>query len=80
MSVAKVAITLDRDILTIVDRLVRQHLFPSRSRVIQQAVEEKIAKLESNRLARECAKLDPEFEKAMADEGLSSEVESWPEY
>jgi len=80
MSVAKVAITLDRDILTTVDRLVRQHLFPSRSRVIQQAVEEKIAKLESNRLARECAKLDPEFEKAMAEEGLSSEVESWPEY
>jgi len=80
MSVAKVAITLDRDILTTVDRLVRQHLFPSRSRIIQQAVEEKIAKLESNRLARECAKLDPEFEKTMAEEGLSSEVESWPEY
>ncbi len=80
MSVAKVAITLDREVLTTVDRLVRQHLYPSRSRVIQQAVEEKIAKLESNRLARECAKLDPEFEKAMAEDGLSSEVESWPEY
>ena len=80
MSVAKVAITLDRDLLTTIDRLVRQHIFPNRSRVIQQAVEEKVAKLESNRLARECAKLDPDFEKAMAEEGLSNEVESWPAY
>ena len=80
MSVAKVAITLDRDLLTTIDRLVRQRVFPSRSRAIQQAVEEKVAKLESNRLARECAKLDPDFEKAMAEEGLSNEVESWPVY
>lgn len=80
MSVAKVAITLDRNMLATIDRLVRQHRFPSRSRIIQQAVEEKIAQLESNRLARECAKLNPEFEQAVAEEGISSEVESWPEY
>ena len=80
MSAAKVAITLDRELLITIDRLVRQHVFPNRSRVIQQAVEEKIAKLESNRLARECAKLNREFEKAMAEEGLSDEVESWPVY
>ncbi len=80
MTVAKIAITLDRDMLITIDRLVRQQQFPSRSRIIQQAVEEKIAKLESNRLARECAKLDPDFEKSLAEEGISSEVESWPEY
>lgn len=72
MTVAKIAITLDRDMLTTIDRLVRQQQFPSRSRIIQQAVEEKIAKLESNRLARECAKLDPDFEKSLAEEGMSS--------
>ena len=80
MSVAKVAITLDRDLLQTVDRLVRQHIFPSRSRVIQQAVVEKIARLESNRLARECRKLDPKIEQAMAEEGMAGEVESWPAY
>lgn len=33
-----------------------------------------------NPLARECAKLDPEFEKAIAEEGLSVELNEWPEY
>ena len=32
------------------------------------------------RLADECAKLDPKFEKALAEEGLGLELESWPEY
>jgi hypothetical protein len=31
-------------------------------------------------LARECAKLDPEFEKALADEGLDADLRGWPEY
>jgi hypothetical protein len=31
-------------------------------------------------LARECAKLDPAFERAMAEEGMSAEVTEWPEY
>jgi hypothetical protein len=48
--------------------------------VIQSAVKEKVAKIESNRLARECFKLDAKSEQKMAEEGMSSEVESWPEY
>jgi len=36
--------------------------------------------LERGRLARECAKLDREFEVAMAEEGLSVESGDWPEY
>jgi hypothetical protein len=31
-------------------------------------------------LARECAKLDPKYEAALAEEGMSSEAEQWPEY
>jgi len=42
-----------------------------RSQAIQQAVEEMLARLERSRLTRECAKLDPAFEKALAEEGLS---------
>lgn len=80
MSTAKVAITLDKKTLVRLDRLVKSRAFPSRSRAIQEAVEEKLGKLDRNRLARECSKLDIEFEKAMAEEGSSSELEEWPEY
>jgi hypothetical protein len=55
-------------------------MFPSRSTAIQEAVEEKLDRLERSRLARECSKLDPEFEKAMAEEGMSEELSEWPEY
>jgi metal-responsive CopG/Arc/MetJ family transcriptional regulator len=80
MSVAKVAITLDQSLLVALDRLVRQHGFPSRSWIIQQAVEDKVARIESNRLARECAKLDRHLEQAIAEEGMGEEMESWPAY
>jgi Arc/MetJ-type ribon-helix-helix transcriptional regulator len=80
MAVAKIAITLDQDVLIEVDRLVRRHVFPSRSRAIQEAVGEKIRRLAHNRLARECAKLDPKAEQALAEEGMSGEVAAWPEY
>jgi len=80
MRTSKVAITLDKETLTKLDRLVQARLFPSRSRAIQEAVEEKLRKLDRTALARECSKLDPEFEKAMAEEGFSSELDEWPEY
>ena len=80
MSTTKVAITLDENILRQLDRLVKNRVFENRSRAIQEAVREKLSRLERDRLARECAKLDRKFEQAMAEEGLSVEVEEWPEY
>lgn len=80
MAVAKVAITLEQDILSDLDRLVKWHVFPNRSRAIQEAVREKVERLSVNRLARECAKLDPKTEQAWAEEGMSKEVSLWPEY
>ncbi len=80
MSRSKVAISLDESTLDRLDRLVKESVFPSRSQAIQEAVEEKLARLERGRLARECAKLDPSFEKALAEEGLSEELSRWPEY
>ena len=68
MAVSKIAISIDQRTLKKLDRLVRNRTFPSRSRVIQDAVEEKLKKIEKGRLARECAKLDPDFEKALAEE------------
>ena len=80
MSTAKVAVSIDEETLTRLDRLVRTRVFPSRSRAIQTAVEEKLERLERTRLAEECAKLDPRQERAMAEEGLGGELGDWPEY
>lgn len=77
---AKVAVSLDESTVERLDRLVREAAFPSRSQAIQEAVDEKLSRMERNRLARECAKLDPEFEKSMAEEGLSEDVTEWPAY
>ncbi len=71
MAKSKVAISLDECTLDQLDQLVKKAAFPSRSRAIQEAVEEKLARLNRSRLARECTKLDPAFEKALAEEGLS---------
>jgi metal-responsive CopG/Arc/MetJ family transcriptional regulator len=80
MSKAKIAITIEAPILARIDRLVAEHVFSSRSQAIEAAVEEKIERLEQGRLARECAKLDPASEKTLAEEGLSQELDEWPEY
>ena len=80
MAASKIAISIDQGTLKKLDRLVKSHTFPSRSRAIQDAVEEKLKKLEKGRLARECSKLDPDFEKALAEEGFADEVTRWPEY
>lgn len=77
---AKVAISLDVQTLDRLDRLVRDEVFPNRSQAIQKAVDEKIERAERGRLARECAKLNPAFEKTLAEEGLSEELAEWPEY
>jgi len=62
MATAKIAISLDEGTVKRLDHLVKNRIFPSRSKVIQDAVEEKLKKMGKGRLARECAKLDPEFE------------------
>ncbi|MDR3556145.1 MAG: ribbon-helix-helix domain-containing protein [Syntrophobacteraceae bacterium] len=80
MASAKIAITMDEITLRRLDRLVKDRVFPNRSKAIQDAVEEKLQRLERNRLARECAKLDPNAEKAMAEEGMEEELERWPQY
>ena len=59
---------------------MRAHLFPSRGHAIQEALEEKLDRLQHRRLARECAKLDPAVERAFAEEGMRQDTASWPEY
>ena len=80
MARTKIAISLDEHTLRRLDQLVTEAVFPSRSQAIQIAIEEKLVRLEGSRLARECAKLDPAFEKALAEEGLSEGAMTWPAY
>jgi metal-responsive CopG/Arc/MetJ family transcriptional regulator len=80
MSTTKIAITLDDKTVNRLDQLVKNRVFPNRSKAIQEAVEEKLQRLERSRLARECAKLDPGFEKGLAEQGMSEELAQWPEY
>jgi Arc/MetJ-type ribon-helix-helix transcriptional regulator len=80
MSAAKIAITIEEGLVEQVDRLVREHVYPNRSRAIQDAVADKLRRMDRGRLARECAKLDPKFEQALAEEGIGSEIAQWPEY
>jgi hypothetical protein len=35
---------------------------------------------DGDRLACECAKLDPQFEQQLADEGLAGDFRQWPAY
>jgi Arc/MetJ-type ribon-helix-helix transcriptional regulator len=80
MSTAKIAVSMDQETLKQLDRLVAQGVFPSRSRAIQQAVQDRLMRISRDRLARECSKLDPEAEAQLAEEGLAGEVDQWPEY
>ena len=80
MSVAKIAISLDERVVRRLDGLVRKGVFPSRSKAIQEALENQLGRLDRSRLAVECSKLDPSQERAVAEEGIHYEVEQWPEY
>ncbi len=70
MGRARIAITLDERVVGRIDRLVRSKAYPSRSRAIERAIEEKLKCLDRSRLARECARLNPPSERALAEEGL----------
>jgi metal-responsive CopG/Arc/MetJ family transcriptional regulator len=80
MSTAKIAISIEEDVLGKPDRLVSSKVFPNRSKAIQEAIKGKLSRVNRSCLARECAKLYPSVEKAIAEEGFSREIEEWPEY
>jgi metal-responsive CopG/Arc/MetJ family transcriptional regulator len=80
MGSAKIAISLDRKALLRLDRLVRGGAAPSRSKLIQEAIEEKLRRLDRRRLAVACAKLAPKSEQSLADEGLAEDLAAWPPF
>lgn len=80
MRKTKIAIILDEQFIEDIDRLVSERVFQNRSQAIQEAVEEKLKRLKRTRLAKECTKLNITFEKAMAEEGLTEDLNQCPEY
>ena len=76
MAAAKVAITLDTQVLRTVDQWVRQGRYPNRSQAIQAALREKMERWKRTRLVEELDKLDIAAERALADEQLSGDT--WP--
>ena len=81
MASAKIAVSLNKETVERLDRLVSAGVYPSRSRrAIQEALEERLDRLSRDRLSKESAKLDPAYESALAEEGMVSETEQWPEY
>lgn len=80
MGSAKVAITIDEEMLSQVDRWVTEGRYPNRSQAIQAAVREKLDRSRRRRLAEEAAKLDRKEERELAEEGFAAESEKWPAY
>lgn len=80
MSVAKVTVSIEADLLEQLDRLVSERVFPNRSQAVDTAVKEKIARLNKTRLIRACEMLDPAEEQAFAEIGVSEDLSEWPEY
>jgi metal-responsive CopG/Arc/MetJ family transcriptional regulator len=81
MGSAKIAISIDNQYLKRLDCFVGGlHGFKSRSQAIQYGVIQALEHLEHSRLAKECSKLDINFERTMAEEGLVEDLKEWPEY
>ena len=71
MSMKKIAITVDENILLHLDSIVSEGLYPNRSKIIQAAIDDKLLNLQKTRLFVESAKLSKSEEQAIA-EGLGS--------
>ena len=74
----RITIAVDVHVLAEIDRLVREGMYPNRSRAFETAVKERLERLRHSRLAREAARLDRAEEQALAEEGYAEG--QWPEY
>jgi metal-responsive CopG/Arc/MetJ family transcriptional regulator len=80
MATTKVVISLDSKLLQQLDRLIADRVFPNRSQAVQDAIRDKLDGLGRARLAGECAELEVQAERQLADEGLVRDAAEWPDY
>ena len=79
MGKTKVAVTIDAGVIIKIDQLVEKRVFANRSQAIEEALYEKIERIEHRWMAEKCAKHDPVEERQLAEEGMTGEIETWPE-
>ena len=72
MSAARIVITLDRELLRMLDEWVRQGRDLSRSSAIEEALREKL--MRRAWFAQALGKLDRRFERALADHSFVNET------
>ncbi|MBI4824221.1 MAG: ribbon-helix-helix protein, CopG family [Nitrospirae bacterium] len=80
MPATKIAITVEKDIVKQIDRLVREGKYRSRSKAIQDALKGRLMDWRRKRLFEEVSKLDPKEEQDIAEESLHMEDEEWEKY
>jgi metal-responsive CopG/Arc/MetJ family transcriptional regulator len=80
MATAKIAITLDDNLLREVDQWVAQKLYPNRSQAVQAALFAQATQVNQQRLEAECAKLDPQEEQEFAELGIEDALSDWSTY
>jgi Arc/MetJ-type ribon-helix-helix transcriptional regulator len=78
MARSKIVIGINERALAQIDRLVRDGVYPNRSKAFEAAVKDRVERIHRSRLVRECAKLDRDEEQSLAEEGYVRESE-WPE-
>jgi Arc/MetJ-type ribon-helix-helix transcriptional regulator len=76
--VQKIAVSLDQSTVADLDGWVREGKYPNRSRALQSAVNLLSEREKRTRLGRELARIDPNEEKRLAEQGLGDD--GWPEY
>jgi Arc/MetJ-type ribon-helix-helix transcriptional regulator len=76
--VQKIAVTLDQRTVADLDRWVKQGKYPNRSRALQSAVNILSEREKRTRFVRELAKIDPQEEKQLAEQGLGDRA--WSAY
>lgn len=78
MPTRKIAISIDEYVLTQLERLVQEGRYSNRSKAIETAVREKVARADRARLVHELAYLDSDEEQELADEMI--DADEWPKY
>ena len=57
-----------------------QEAFSNRSQAIEEALRDKLQRIDRTRLARELTKIDPDYEKSLAEEGIVKDGVEWPRF
>jgi metal-responsive CopG/Arc/MetJ family transcriptional regulator len=80
MTLSKIIITLDENLLREVDSWVEQKLYINRSQAVQAALFNRVNQLNQQRLEAECVKLNPQEEREFAELDIEKILSGWGQY